>query len=111
MHQSLKPGGKVIVDCQGIAGDGSYCLFPAKRYAGASGVWFLPTKDCVISWMKRAQFKRIECFYDKPLESSEQRSTSWAPIASLENFLDKNNMNKTVEGYPAPLRFYLEGSK
>ena len=58
MHQSLKPGGKVIVDCQGIAGDGSYCLFPAKRYAGASGVWFLPTKDCVISWMKRAQFKK-----------------------------------------------------
>jgi tRNA (mo5U34)-methyltransferase len=37
MWLSMKPGGTLIVDCQGIAGDESMCLFPEKRYANASG--------------------------------------------------------------------------
>lgn len=111
IHQSLRSGGKIIVDCQGIPGDGSYALFPAKKYAGASGVWFVPTKECVIHWMKRAQFKKIHCFYDETLQSHEQRASTWAPISSLKDYLNPKDLTKTIEGYPAPRRFYIEGSK
>lgn len=57
---SMKPGGSIIVDCQAIAIDGSLksgldlqnlplALFPRKTYAGAKGIWFLPTNEYVFS--------------------------------------------------------------
>ncbi|MFO0447474.1 MAG: DUF1698 domain-containing protein, partial [Pseudomonadota bacterium] len=35
------------------------------------------------------------------------RSTAWAPIKSLQDFLDPQDSTRTVEGYPAPWRHYL----
>lgn len=36
--------------------------------------------------------------------SDEQRKTDWIDTESLADFLDPNNPEKTVEGYPAPVR-------
>jgi tRNA (mo5U34)-methyltransferase len=104
---SLRYGGKVIIDCQGIAGEDPVALVPAGRYAGARGVWFLPTFSCLKNWLARADFKTIIPIFSEPLSKSEQRSTAWAPHESLENFLDPEDPQKTVEGYPAPYRFYV----
>jgi tRNA (mo5U34)-methyltransferase len=41
----------------------------------------------------------------------EQRATDWMTFHSLENFLDPNDNNKTVEGYPAPKRATLIARK
>lgn len=111
LHRSLKKGGMMIIDCQGIEGKGSYCLFPKKKYAGARGVWFVPTLECLINWLVRAQFKRVTCFYEESLSTKEQKATNWAPVASLEEYLDKKNPSLTIEGYPAPKRFYLKAFK
>lgn len=111
IHRSLRKGGQIIVDSLGIDAEGSSCLFPQKKYAGAGGVWFVPTKECLVNWLKRAQFKKISCFFDEPLSINEQRSTLWAPIASLSHYLDSDNTSLTVEGYPAPKRFYLKAIK
>lgn len=111
IHQSLCKGGEIIVDCQGIEGEGSYCLFPERKYAGAKGVWFVPTKQCVKNWLQRAQFRRITCFYEEDLSREEQRATRWAPVASLKEYLDPKDPSKTIEGYPAPKRFYLKAYK
>ena len=107
IYESLRPGGELIIDCQGIPGSDSYALVPAGRYARARGIWFLPTLSCLKNWLKRARFREVECFYGQPLSTEEQRSTEWAPIDSLEEFLDPNDPSKTVEGYPAPWRFYV----
>ena len=111
IHRSLTKGGQIIVDCQGIEGSGSYCLFPEKKYAGAHGVWFLPTKECLVNWLKRSEFKRITCFYEENLSFDEQCATRWAPLASLEHYLNPKDLSRTVEGYPAPKRFYLKAYK
>ena len=111
IHRSLKTGGKIIVDSHGIEGEGSYCLFPPKKYAGAGGVWFVPTLECLINWLKRAQFKNISCFFNEPLSTKEQRTTTWAPVASLSSYLKEKNPSVTKEGHPAPKRFYLIGTK
>ena len=34
----------------------------------------------------------------------EQRATEWMRFNSLKDFLDPDDVNKTAEGYPAPLR-------
>ena len=36
--------------------------------------------------------------------TEEQRSTDWMTFDSLETFLDQEDPNKTIEGYPAPIR-------
>ena len=107
MRTALKSQGRVFIDCQGIAGDLPLSLTPQTRYAGASGIWFLPTLTALRHWATRAGFSRVETLYSEPLDTSEQRSTAWAPIKSLAAFLDPADPEKTIEGYPAPWRHYL----
>ena len=44
-------------------------------------------------------------------ELNEQRKTEWIDTQSLEDFLDPNDPQKTVEGYPAPKRVYIKAIK
>lgn len=107
MRSALKPRGRLFIDCQGIPGDDSQALVPAGRYAGASGVWFLPTMTCLENWVRRAGYTKIERIYSAPLDSKEQRRSAWADVDSLKDFLDPNDASRTKEGYPAPWRHYL----
>ena len=107
IRSSLKSRGHLVIDCQGIPGEDSIALTPSLRYAGARGVWFLPTLSCLQNWLIRAGFKQTKVIFNEPLSVDEQRSTEWAPIESLNEALDPADSPKTVEGYPAPYRFYL----
>ena len=108
MLDSLRPGGLLIVEAQGIAGDDPVCLLPQKKYCGMPGHWFLPTVSALKNMLSRAGFQYIEAFDEVELLSEEQRSTDLSPHNSLSEGLDKN---KTIEGYPAPWRFYLKARK
>jgi len=108
MHKSLKPGGQLIVECQGIPGDEPVALCPESRYARARGIWFLPTASCLQNWLHRAGFRKIECFFAEALSTKEQRRSNWADIDSLESFLAPGDPSRTVEGYPAPWRLYMK---
>jgi len=111
IHKAMKPGAELIIDCQGIIGDDPIALMPKGRYAKARGIWWLPTKTALANWLSRTMFKDIECFYDEPLEPTEQRTSTWAPIDSLSEFLDPSDSSLTIEGYPAPRRFYVKCRK
>ena len=41
----------------------------------------------------------------------EQRSTEWMTRMSLSEFLNKDDVNTTVEGHPAPVRAVVIASK
>ena len=86
-------------------GDESLSLTPNGRYAGAKGIWFLPTLTALETWIKRAGLQS-KVIYSGPLTPSEQRASEWADIKSLEDFLSKDQ-SETIEGYPPPHRFYL----
>jgi len=107
MRKALHPKGRIIIDCQGIAGSDTISLTPTGRYAGATGVWFLPTMSCLQNWIRRAGFSQQTPIYSAPLDSNEQRATAWADVKSLKDFLDPNDSLKTIEGHPAPWRHYL----
>ncbi|MBF0350582.1 MAG: tRNA 5-methoxyuridine(34)/uridine 5-oxyacetic acid(34) synthase CmoB [SAR324 cluster bacterium] len=108
---SLKPGGLLIVESQGIPGTETIALFPENRYAKVPGTWFVPTASCLKNWIHRAGFRHVELFDQHDMTAEEQRKTEWAPYESLEDFLDPENPLQTVEGYPAPLRFYVKAIK
>jgi tRNA (mo5U34)-methyltransferase len=65
----------------------------------------------LVNWLQKAQFKEIELFYSHKLEFDEQRKTDWMDWQSLEDFLDPNDPDKTIEGYPAPIRIYIKAVK
>ena len=111
IHQALAPKGELIVDCQGIPGEMPVALTPAKRYANAKGIWFLPTQSCLEHWMRRAGFQHVRVVFAEPLSVQEQRRTSWANIDSLAEFLDPSDPTRTIEGYPAPWRYYAIAQK
>ena len=111
MRQALAPKGEIIIDCQGIPGDLPVALTPRKRYAKARGIWFLPTQSCLENWLVRAGFSQIRCFFAELLSVDEQRRTAWANIDSLREFLDPKDLSLTIEGYPAPWRYYVVARK
>lgn len=113
MREALKPGGQLVLETIGIPGEATVALFPEESYAKMSNVWFVPTLNCLINWAKRARFCEIEVVADTPLTSDEQRLTKWCPPPkqSLADFLNPQNPNATIEGYPAPRRFCIIARK
>lgn len=109
--KTLKVGGMAIIESQTIPGDGSFALFPADRYAKARNVYFIPTKDCLVHWVRRAGFKNVELIDHTRVTTLEQRSTHWMGFESLSDFLNPHDQNLTVEGHPAPFRTIVRGER
>ena len=77
---------------------------PKGRYAKMPNVWFIPTCDTLVSWMKRCGFHDVRVIDVCKTTIDEQRSTQWMQFHSLSNFLDPENPELTCEGLPAPKR-------
>jgi len=89
----------LVID--GVLGD---TLLPEDRYAMMRNVWFLPSCDTLISWLKRCGFKNIRLVDVTDTSIEEQRSTEWMHFHSLKDFLNSEDPKLTCEGLPAPKR-------
>ncbi|TVP90027.1 MAG: tRNA 5-methoxyuridine(34)/uridine 5-oxyacetic acid(34) synthase CmoB [Pseudomonadaceae bacterium] len=103
----LRPGGELVLETLVIEGDERNCLLPEDRYAQMRNVWFLPSVAMLERFLARCGFHSIRCVDVSRTLPDEQRSTEWMRFQSLPNFLDAENPDLTVEGYPAPLRATL----
>lgn len=111
LNRALNSKGELIVDSFIIDGEDEVCLFPESRYAKIPNVYFIPTVNCFKNWLTRAGFIDIELLEITKTDDSEQRVTNWSFEQSLNDYLDGEDTNKTVEGYPAPKRAYLKARK
>ncbi len=111
LFDATAAGGTVIVESQGIPGDEPMALFPPDRYGKLRNVYFVPTATCLKAWMERSGFVEVEVFSVSETTAIEQRRTEFSPDESLADFLDPTDRQKTVEGWPAPLRIALRGKK
>lgn len=107
IHANLIDGGELILETLIIKGDAQVALFPEKRYAKMNNIYFLPTVSCLGNWLRRTGFENIRCIDVSKTTLAEQRKTKWIDTESLEDFLDPQDPEKTVEGYPAPVRAIL----
>lgn len=108
---SLNPGGTLILESQALPGNDPVALFPEKTYAKVPGTYFVPTAACLKNWLIRAGFEEVEIFCCHPMSSQEQRKTDWMVFESYSDFLNPENPDLTVEGYPAPWRAFLKAVK
>ena len=67
-------------------------------------VWFISSALTLEQWMKRIGFKNVRLVNVTETTLEEQRKTDWMTFESLSDFLDPQNLNLTIEGYPAPQR-------
>lgn len=101
---TLRNGGELVLETLVIEGELGDTLMPKDRYAMMRNVWFIPSISTLNLWLERAGFKNIKYIEKNQTSLSEQRSTDWMTYQSLKDFLDPHDTNKTIEGYPAPLR-------
>ncbi|HFE37827.1 MAG TPA: tRNA 5-methoxyuridine(34)/uridine 5-oxyacetic acid(34) synthase CmoB [Gammaproteobacteria bacterium] len=104
LRNLLKPGGEIILETLIVSGNEKTVLVPKQRYAQMKNVWFLPSADSMINWLEKCGFKNARVVDINQTSLEEQRTTPWMPYNSLVDFLDPNDNNLTLEGYPAPTR-------
>lgn len=103
----LRPGGELILETLVVDGGEDTVLVPEQRYAQMRNVWFLPSCDALMKWMRRCGFKNIRLVDVTKTTTQEQRTTEWMRFNSLQDFLDPQDGNLTCEGLPAPVRAVL----
>ncbi len=111
LAKGLNKNGEVLIDTFMIDGEQEVALTPNKRYSKIPNIYFIPTISALKNWLSRAGFENIEILAVTTTTKEEQRKTQWSFDQSLEDFLDKDDKNKTVEGYPAPKRVYVKARK
>jgi len=104
LKRLLRPGGELVLESIVVPGERGYALTPGERYARMGNVWFVPSVTTMESWLARCGFADIRLIDDSPTTGVEQRKTAWMPFDSLEDSLDPDDPQRTIEGYPAPRR-------
>jgi len=110
LRRGLEPGGELFLDTFMIEGDEEVCLTPRERYSKIGNVYFIPTIPALENWCYRAGFENVEVLAVTKTDPVEQRRTDWIASQSLEDFLDPNDPDRTVEGYPAPRRVFIRAT-
>ena len=56
-HGSLRAGGELVLETLVVDGVLGEVLMPEDRYAMMRNVWFLPSPDTLLLWLRRAGFR------------------------------------------------------
>ena len=95
-------GGQLILET--IVTPNSEPFYPDGRYAQMRNVWCLPDVNTLLDWLKEAGYQNPKLLNLNQTTLQEQRQTKWMRFYSLNQALDAENPNLTIEGHPAPVR-------
>ena len=104
LRQTLAPGGTLVLETLVLEDHGKQVLVPEDRYAKMRNVWFIPTVDMLMLWLRRAGFTGASLVDLSRTTIAEQRSTAWMTFESLADFLDPEDHSRTIENLPGPVR-------
>ncbi|MFA7115227.1 MAG: tRNA 5-methoxyuridine(34)/uridine 5-oxyacetic acid(34) synthase CmoB [Candidatus Omnitrophota bacterium] len=111
IYSFLKSGGELVLETLVVDGPQGYALTPRDRYAKMSNLWFIPSVETLLNWLKKCRYVDLKVSDISKTTSDEQRVTDWMTFESLNDFLDPLNKDITVEGYPAPRRAVVLAKK
>lgn len=111
LRDALRPGGELILETLVIPETYGQVLVPSERYAQMGNVWFIPSVPTLLHWLRKIGFINPRCVDINQTSCEEQRSTNWMKFNSLNDFLDPNDKQLTIEGYPAPRRALIIADK
>ena len=112
LRQLLRPGGRMVLETLVLPpSQASELLIPEDRYARMRNVWAIPGTQHLLDWVEAAGFGNIRLVDVTATRLDEQRSTDWMKFESLAESLDAENPERTLEGYPAPVRAIVLASR
>ena len=111
LKSQLRKGGELVLETLVVDGDVNTVLVPADRYAKMKNVYFIPSVDCLINWLQKTGFNNVRCVDVALTSLQEQRKTEWLENESLIDFLNPQDHDQTIEGYPAPKRAVILANK
>lgn len=100
----MQNGGELILETLIVDQAEGGVLQPSGRYAQMRNVWSIMTVSKILQLLEQAGFSDARCVDQNQTSLAEQRQTDWMQYHSLEQFLDPDNHELTIEGYPAPKR-------
>ena len=104
LKNTLRSGGQLVLETLVIEGKQGDVLVPEGRYGMMNNVWFLPSCDTMLSWLRKMGFNNPRVVDVCPTTTEEQRATDWMRFHSLSEFLHPDDSSLTAEGHPAPIR-------
>ncbi|MCI0517412.1 MAG: tRNA 5-methoxyuridine(34)/uridine 5-oxyacetic acid(34) synthase CmoB [Woeseiaceae bacterium] len=107
LHTVLRPGGELVLETLILPGDEVRASTPPGRYARMRNVWLLPTLPRLVGWLRESGFSDPRVADLSITSTDEQRPTDWMRFESLQQALDPENPDLTVEGWPRPRRAVL----
>jgi len=102
IYDLLAPNGEIILET--LIVENSNSLIPNGRYAKMRNVYEIPSISRLENLLNSLNFKEIKIIDITKTTTQEQRKTEFMNFESLADFLDPNDENKTIEGFPAPVR-------
>lgn len=111
LYDATRSGGHVLLESLVVPHDEPLTISPPNRYAKMRNAWTIPSAASLETLFGAAGFKDVEVRSFGPLNTEEQRSTTFAPYESLSDFLDPSDPTTTVEGHPAPHTAAVIGRK
>ncbi len=111
LHRCLKPGGQLVLESLVIEDDDQRILIPEDRYARMRNVWFIPSPNSLLIWLRRCGFNNVRLIDVSITTTEEQKQTEWMPFESLAQCLHPSSLGQTVEGLPAPRRAIVTAEK
>lgn len=104
LKNALRPGGQLVLETLVIEGELGEVLVPEGRYGMMNNVWFLPSCETMLSWLRKMGFSNPRVVDVCATTVEEQRATEWMRFHSLPEFLHPDDTAFTAEGHPAPIR-------
>ncbi len=104
LKKLMTEGGELVLETLIVDSADNGILQPQERYAQMRNVWSIMTVEKILDLLDQAGFSDGHCVDQNVTSLQEQRRTQWMQFHSLKEFLDPQDISKTVEGYPAPKR-------
>ncbi len=103
----IKKGGDLILETIVLPDTDKTLLTPQDRYAGMRNVWMIPSVGVLCDWLIKVGFEITHVSDKVKTTLDEQRQSEWMDFHSLNQFLDTDNDELTIEGHPAPYRVII----
>lgn len=105
----LRPGGQLVLESL-VVTEGDDIVTP-ERYARMRNVHIVPAIPTLRGYAARAGLTDVRVVDVTPTRIGEQRRTDWMTFESLAEALDPDRPERTLEGWPAPVRAIVVARK
>jgi tRNA (mo5U34)-methyltransferase len=103
----LKKEGRIVIETIVTPEDYKEVLVPSDRYANMPNVWSVHNEIGLEKIILEQGLEIIDSTEAVMTTVEEQRATQWMPFRSFESALEESNPERTIEGFPAPLRKFV----